>query len=75
MQLQICRLLLTFAKSLEPDQAKHNSQSKLEQKCLTLRWNYRLSFFFFLKKKYPKTTTIITKHAELTYLLERALFD
>ena len=46
MQLQICRLLLTFANSLDPDQAQHNSQSYLEPKMVDTQM-----VFFFLKKK------------------------
>ena len=46
MQLQICSLLLTFANSLDPDQARHNVQPNLEQKMFDTQM-----VFFFLKKK------------------------
>ena len=46
IQLQICRLLLTFANSLDPDQAQHNFQSNVEQ----IMFDTKM-VFFFLKKK------------------------
>ena len=58
MQLQFCRLLLTFANSLEPDQAQHKFQSKLEQKMFDTQMVFLIIIFFFLKKQYQKTTTI-----------------
>ena len=66
MHLQICRLLLTFANSLDPDQAQHNFQSNLEQK------------MFDTKKKSEDDSNKMKNYPackELTYLLERAVFD
>ena len=47
MQLQICRLLLTFANSLDPDQAKHNFQSNLEQNMFDTQMVLLIIFFSF----------------------------
>ena len=67
MQLQICRLLLTFANSLDPDQAQHNYQSNLEQKMSDTQM-----VFFFLKKKISEDNNNKMKNyracKELTYL-------
>ena len=73
MQLQICRLLLTFANSLDPDQAQHNFQSNLEQKMFDTQM-----VFFFLKKKSEDDNNKMKNYPaykELTYLLEKAVFD
>ena len=73
MQLQICRLLLTFANSLDPDQAQHNFQSNLEQNMFDTHM-----VFFFLKKKSEDDDNKMKNYPackELTYLLERAVFD
>ena len=77
MQLQICRLLLTFANSLDPDQAQHNFQSYLEPKMVDTQM-----VFFFLKKKSKKKSEDNNNKMknypackELTYLFESAVFD
>ena len=33
-----CRLLITFANSLDPGQAQQNVRPDLDPNCLTLRW-------------------------------------
>ena len=70
MLLQIRRLLLTFANSLDPDQAQHNIQSNLEQKMFDTQMG------FFLNKKRLEDDNNKMKNypacKELTYLLERA---
>ena len=61
MQLQICRLLLTFENSLDLDLAQHNFQYKLEQKM----FDTHIIFSFW--KNNQKTTTIkwkVTQHAK-----------
>ena len=66
MQLQICRLLLTFANSLDPDQAQHNFQSNLEQKMFDTQM-----VFFFLKRKIRDDNNKMKNNPaskELTYL-------
>ena len=49
MQLQMCRLLLTFANSLEPDQAQHNFQSKSEKKMFDTQMVFLIIIFTFEK--------------------------
>ena len=75
MHLQICPLLLTFANSLDPDQAHHNFHlSYLEQKMFDTQM-----VFFFMKKKNKSEDDNKMKNypacKELTYILERAVFD
>ena len=73
MQLQICRLLLTFANSLDPDQAQDNFQSYLEPKMVDTQM-----VFFFLKKKSEDNNNKMKNYPackELTYLFESAVFD
>ena len=73
MQLRICRLLLTFTNSLDPDQGQHNFQSNLEQK----KFDTQIVFFFLKKKSEDDNNKMKNYLAckELTYLLERAVFD
>ena len=40
-----CRLQITFANSLDPDQAQQNVGPDLDPNCLTL-WRYFWKFFF-----------------------------
>ena len=72
MQLQICRLLLTFANSLDPDLAQHNFQLNLEQKMFDTH-----IIFSFGKKSEDDNNKMKNYPAckELTYLLERVVFD
>ena len=59
-----CCLLITFANSLDPDQARQNIGPDLDPNCLTLWW-YSWKIFFKkdnLKKQNPQTTK---KHAKL----------
>ena len=59
-----CHLLITFANSLDTDQARQNVGPDLNPNCLTLWW-YSLKIFskkFKKKKKNPRTTK---KHAKL----------
>ena len=44
-----CRLLITFANSLDRDQARQNVQPDPDQNWLTLLW-YSWKIFFFLEK-------------------------
>ena len=47
-----CRLLITFASSLDPDQAWQNVGPDLDPNCLTLWWySWKTSFDKFHKKK------------------------
>ena len=39
-----CRLLITFANSLDPDQARHNVGPDLDPNCLTFRWYSKKNF-------------------------------
>ena len=58
-----CCLLITFANSVDPDQAWQNVRSDLDPNCLTFWWYSRKIFFEkvnFLKN--PQTTE---KHAKL----------
>ena len=61
-----CRLLITFASSLDPDQARQNVGPDLDPNCLILRW-YSLKDFFkklILKKSADdKNAFKITQHA------------
>ena len=69
-----CRLLITRANSLDPDQARQNVGPDLDPNCLTLWW---YSWKFFLKKiklkkknnkkKYTddKKACKITQHAKV----------
>ena len=50
MKLQICCLLLTFANSLDPDQAQHNFQSNLEQKMFDTQMVFLIIIFLFEQK-------------------------
>ena len=48
----MCRLLITFANSFDPDQARHNVGPDLNLNCLTLMLflkEYIKKVFFFLK--------------------------
>ena len=56
------RLRITFAKSLEPDQARQNVGHGLVPDCLTL-WN------FFMRVNLKKKSTGNKKHARLTSML------
>ena len=38
-QKSMCRLLITFANSLDPDQTQHNVGPDLDPICLTLWWH------------------------------------
>ena len=64
-----CRLLIIFANSLDPDQARQNVGPDLDPDCLTL-WCYSWKIFFEkvkLKKKIhsrQKKTCKITQHAK-----------
>ena len=78
MQLQICRLLLTFANSGDPDQAQHNFQSNYEKKMFYTQMVFLNIIFFFLKKKSEDDNNKMKNYPackELTYLLESAVFD
>ena len=73
MQLQMCCPLQTCANNLDPDQAQHNFQSNLEQKMFDTQM-----VFFFLKKKSEDDNNKMKNYPackELTYLIERAVFD
>ena len=51
------RLLITFANSLDPDQARQNIGSDLDINCLTLWWySWKISFENVNLKKKKKTT-------------------
>ena len=71
MQQQICLLLLTFANSLDPDQAQHNFQSNLEQKMFDTQMVFLIIIFFFLKKKKLEEGNNKMKRK----MRERAVFD
>ena len=47
---EFCRLLISFANSLDLDLARHYVGPDLDPKCLTLWW-YSRKIFFFLNKK------------------------
>ena len=72
MQMQSFRLLLTFANSLDPDQAQHNF------KTLAIQMVVLLIFFSFLKKISEDDNNKMKNFPSckvLTYLLEKTLFD
>ena len=59
-----CRLLITFANSLDPDQAQQNVGPDLDPNCLTLWW---YSWKIFLKKLiFKKNLQMTKKHAKLS---------
>ena len=60
--LLYCRLLITFANSLEPDQARQNIGLDLDQNCLTLK------LFFEYGDFEKKTTDDKTQFDQLSYL-------
>ena len=61
----ICRLLITFANSLDPDQARRNVGPDLDPNCLTLWWYSLKDFFFFVKINLKKKSTDEKKNAKL----------
>ena len=56
---KFCRLLITFANSLDPDQAWHNVRPDLDPNCLTLWW---YSWMIVLKKLIKKKKKKKKKH-------------
>ena len=61
--VDFCRLLIIFANSLDPDQARQNVGPDLDPNCLTLWWySWKIFWKEFIFKKNPQTTK---KHAKL----------
>ena len=57
-----CRLLITSANSLDPDQARQNVGPDLDPICLTFRW-YSCNNFFE-KVDFEKNQQTTTKHGK-----------
>ena len=65
-----CRLLITFANSLDPDQARQNVGPDLDQNCLTL-WSY--SWKNFSKKLILKKISRRQKKRETKFPMAKEL--
>ena len=59
----LCRLLITFANSLDPDQAQHNVRPDLDSNCLTLMVFLKE---FFEKVDFKKIIRCVKKACKIT---------
>ena len=73
--ISLCHLLITFANSLDPDQARQNVWPNLVRICLTLRSGMVLLKEFFEKIDFEKKNQQTTKKHEMFPRMQRIKND